>query len=376
MTAVSIGCAVAAALLFAISAALQQSVARTASLAAPARGPARWLPALALLRRLAGDRLWLAGWVANVGGFVLHAVALHLGSIGVVQALMTLQLLFALPLARLRHRARRTRPRDWVGTGLVSSGLVTLIASGVPASHPRDADLPLAAVVAVVAIGTLLGLARLAGRRAQLRSALVAIAAGCCFCCTAVQVVVITATLPHLGWAIVGLALSTGTGGLLVQDAFASGSLPTALTSMTVTDPVLSYLAGVALFRAVIPPGAVPLLVVAAGLVVAGVTVLANSPTLHDERGSPPSSRDDGDPPRSSHDERDPAPPHAHDPTGPHEQDPTAARHEHDPTGPHGHGSPPPHRGGTGSPLPRRRQEVPRPAGASRAGEVPATRAV
>src|SRR5256885_1071786 len=136
MTAVSIGCAVVAALLFAVSAALQQSVARTASLAAPASGPLRWLPALALLRGLARGRAW------------------------------------------------------------------------------------------------------------------VAMAAGCCFCGPAVRVVVIRAALPHLSWAIVGLALSTGSGGLLVQDAFASGSLPTALTSMTVTDPVLSYLAGVALFRA------------------------------------------------------------------------------------------------------------------------------
>ena len=283
MTALSIGCAVVAAMFFAVSAALQQAVARSASLAAPATGLARWLPAVALLRRLAGNRLWLAGWVTNVCGFLLHAVALHLGSIGVVQALMTLQLLFALPLARLRHRAQRTRPRDWLGTILVSSGLITLVVSGVPVSHPRQADLPVAAIVAVVVIGTLVVAARLAGRRAQLRSALVAIAAACCFTCTAVQVVVITATLPHLTWAMVGLVLSTGTGGILAQDAFASGSLPTALTSMTVTDPVLSYLAGVLLFGAVVPVSAIPLLVVAAVLVVAGVSVLANSPTLHDE---------------------------------------------------------------------------------------------
>src|SRR4051794_8044850 len=101
MTAVSICCAVVAALFFAVSAALQQSAARTAALAAPATGPARWLPALALLRGLARNRWWLAGWAANICGFALHAVALHLGSIGAVQALMTLQLLFALPLARL-----------------------------------------------------------------------------------------------------------------------------------------------------------------------------------------------------------------------------------------------------------------------------------
>jgi hypothetical protein len=75
-------------------------------------------------------------------------------------------------------------------------------------------------------------------------------------------------------------------GSLLVQDSFASGSLPTALTAMTITDPLVSSIVGAVLFDA-IPPAGVELAVglPASGLLIAaGVVVLANSATLHDER--------------------------------------------------------------------------------------------
>jgi hypothetical protein len=110
---------------------------------------------------------------------------------------------------------------------------------------------------------------------------------------TAVFVVLVTDDLDRLGlvatvfdWPLYGVAMSTVCGGLLVQEAFASGSLPTALTAMTIADPTASFLAGMLLFDATAPSGvgAVFGIPIAGALAAVGVTVLANSPTLHDER--------------------------------------------------------------------------------------------
>jgi hypothetical protein len=95
--------------------------------------------------------------------------------------------------------------------------------------------------------------------------------------------VLTTDDLPHVGWPLPCVMLSTLTGGLLAQDAFASGSLPTALTAMTITDPTTSYVAGAVLVNVAYTPHPIPL-GFAAALVTSGVILLANSPTLHDER--------------------------------------------------------------------------------------------
>ncbi|MFI9505443.1 DMT family transporter [Nocardia sp. NPDC052566] len=287
--------ALLAALLFAASAALQQAAARQAATAA---GQGRWLTIIGILRALLTDRRWLAGQGANVAGFAVHATALRLGAISVVQALLVVQLLFALPMAAAR-RGRGLLGRDWAGTILVCAGLILLVAQGVPAHSAVQPELlPGAGVGVFIAVIVLVAAGRLAGST-QLRSALLAIAAGCCFATTAVLVVVATSALPQLSWALLGIPVSTCIGGLLTQEAYARGSLPTALTAMTITDPVLSYAAGATLFTVVTHPHPLPL-ACAALPVIAGVAVLANSPTLHDERlrepdpGAPDLSRTPG----------------------------------------------------------------------------------
>jgi hypothetical protein len=299
--AASIAAALVAALLFAVSATLQQHAARAAALAAPplSDGPAHRrapvLPVLGLLARLARDRWWLLGWLTNILGFTAHASALHLGSIAVVQAVLVVQLLFALPLATLRTRARPLR-RDWLGTSAVCAGVILLLAvrGQVPQTTARRADILWVVVVAAGLILALLITARAVRAHAQTRTALVAVAAGCCFALTAAFVVFVTADLARRGlvatafdWPVLGLAASTALGGLLVQDAFAGGSLPTALTAMTITDPVASWVVGAVVFDARAPAGLATVVSCAAAgaVVVFGVALLASSPTLHDERG-------------------------------------------------------------------------------------------
>lgn len=295
MAYLSIVLALLAALLFAVSASLQQGAAQAAT-AGTIAGERRWawLPAVGLLAQLVRSPRWLAGWAVNVVGFGTHAVALHVGSITVVQALLVVQLLFALPLSTM-HTGDLPARRDWLATVAVCAGLAILLTvrGTVPQTTARRAAVPWLVLVAGALILALVAAARLVRRRTQTRTALVAVAAGLCFCVTAVFVVLATDDLSRrplltavLDWQLVGLVASTVLGGLLAQDAFASGSLPTALTAMAVTDPVASWVTGALVFDLHPPAGATALLGSAAAglLVVAGVALLANSPTLHEQR--------------------------------------------------------------------------------------------
>jgi hypothetical protein len=293
MPVLSILLALAGASAFALATVLQQGSARSTALQTGAASRRGWLPVLGILGRLLRDRRWLVGWVVNVIGFGCHVLALHLGAIAVVQAVLVLQLLGALLIAAARH-SLRPKPRDWVGAVAVCSGIVTLVLlRGGVEQHvaSQRAVLSYGGIAAAVIVG-LVGVARLLRRRVQTRSALVAVAAGIGFSTTAAFIVVVTADISEFGlvgvfgWPLVGIVVSSTVGMLLVQDAFAGGSMPTSVTAMTITDPICSAVVGAVLFDAV-PPHGLELVIglpVAGMLVVTGVVLLANSPTLHDER--------------------------------------------------------------------------------------------
>ncbi|GAA4258281.1 hypothetical protein GCM10022255_078380 [Dactylosporangium darangshiense] len=244
--------AVLAAAMFAVSAAMQQ---RAAQRAAPdVHDRALPVRVLLLVRRLVRDRWWLAGWVLNVAAFAAHAVALHLGSLTVVQALLVTQLLFAM------FTLRRPPARAWLGTVAVCAGLALLVVArpAVPQTLNR-ADVAPAVGVAAAVMVAFVGLAHLLPKRteARLRGALAGVAAGVCTCLTAVFVVLVADTLTRDGvpalahdWSMLGLIASTSASGLLTQDAFAAGSLPTALTAISIADPVSSAVFDATVFHA------------------------------------------------------------------------------------------------------------------------------
>jgi drug/metabolite transporter (DMT)-like permease len=293
-----------AALLFAGSAALQQVAAhRTASSAAAAREPAMtasaqhwttWLPVVTLLHRLVRDRLWLFGWLSNLAGFFAQAAALHFGSISVVQPLLVAQLLFALPLGTMLSHRRMLR-RDWFGAASVCGGLIILLSvrGAVPKiGDPDRQHVLLATAAAIVLVVGLVAAGRSVQEQPQLRSALVSVAAGICFCMSAVFITLTTADLIHRGvgatavdWPGYALAAAALLGLLLEQDAFAAGSLPTAVAAMTITNPIASYLAGLYVFASKPPhtPGALAGVASAGLLVIVGVLALAQSPNVHEE---------------------------------------------------------------------------------------------
>jgi len=316
-----------AALLFAAAAAFQQAAAhRTAVVAAraasrpgPRRGRwIRWLPVLGFLAPLVRDRLWLLGWVTNLVGFMVQGAALHFGSISVVQPLLVAQLLFALPLASLRSR-RPLLGRDWFGAAAVCAGLVVLLSVRGAAPESGQATrshVLLAVAAAAVLVAGLVAAGHTVRAQAQFRAALISVAAGICFAMSAVFITLTSASLVDRGvgatatdWPGYALACSTLLGLLLEQDAFAAGSLPTAVAAMTITNPVASYLAGGLAFDVTAPgsPGALAGVASAGLLLIVGVIALSQSPSVHEEyarpsqrpapaRGRPPAPRRSGAP--------------------------------------------------------------------------------
>lgn len=102
----AVGCALVAAILFAVASVAQQQVAEQVPHGTP------------LVRTLLGSRRWWAGVAGDGGGYAMQVMALALGAVLIVQPILVSSLVFALPLAaRYRrtvdcrvpryHRARR-----------------------------------------------------------------------------------------------------------------------------------------------------------------------------------------------------------------------------------------------------------------------------
>ena len=90
-----------------------------------------------ILVELAHHRLWVGGIVVMFVGNGLQAAALGVGSLAVVEPVLTTSLLFALPLSAAwrRERLRRT---EWAGAIMVSAGLGVVLGVGSPTAGRSD----------------------------------------------------------------------------------------------------------------------------------------------------------------------------------------------------------------------------------------------
>ncbi|HKT03580.1 MAG TPA: DMT family transporter [Rugosimonospora sp.] len=246
-------------------------------------------PLLSLVRRLVRTPLWLFGWVTNLVGFLIQAVALHYGSVALVQPLLVTQLLFALPLASAWNR-RWPAALDWLGGIAICAGVVVFLAvRGVaPFSEEPDRQRVVFAGLAAAMLVALLVVVS-AGRPPLVHATLIAVASGLCFAMSAVLIKLTAEDLLQRGvpatavdWPGYALAVSTLSGLLLEQGAFAAGSLSAAVAAMTITNPLVSYVIGVFAFGAEPPtsPGALAGLAGSGALLCIGVVTLAHSASV------------------------------------------------------------------------------------------------
>ena len=174
--------AVSAAALFAVAAALQH---RSAGLIS-ARGQGQVARIAGFAPRTLRHPLWIAGSLASLAGFGLHALALRDGPLTLVQPLLVTGVIFALPLRQILER-RRPRYSELGWAVALALGLAVFILVSTPAaSVSKTADLR-PAVICVAAIALCIPGCCVAGRRATGSAAAAALgtAAGLAFAATA-----------------------------------------------------------------------------------------------------------------------------------------------------------------------------------------------
>lgn len=229
---------------------------------------------------------WLLGYAADWSAFGCEAFALSLGSLIVVQPLLSSGLLFALLIdARWFHRPMSRR--DWFAAGALTFGLVAFIAAGAPDGGVDRGDVSdwliwgtPAAVLVVV--GIVAGFQTSGTRRAVL----FALTTGAAYGLTAALT---KSTMSLLGdgivpvitaWEPYALAAFAGIGMLANQSAFQAGALTAAMPTQVCTAQVIGVALGVAVFQEHLSTDTVlewAVVALAVGAMATGVIQLARS---------------------------------------------------------------------------------------------------
>lgn len=291
--AIAVMLALTSALLFATSNVVEQRVA--------AEAPPDQSLRPGLLVTLARRPAWLAGFVADVGGYGAQAAALAFGALIVVAPLLACGLLFSL-LLDAAVNGRRLSRFD-VGAGLLlCAGLGVFLGIGAP-TEGRFGAAASSWAPALVVVGLVVGLAVLARRRAEgpVRASMFGLAAGMTFGVNAALTKVVVHVLADhpvsvlWHWELYGLAACSIGGLLLVQSAFQAGSLAAALPALEVAEPLVATVVGLAILgerlhahdngdRAVIAAAALAMLL---GLVSLARSRAAHSPPQVDRAADP-----------------------------------------------------------------------------------------
>ncbi|MFG1989804.1 DMT family transporter [Actinoplanes sp. NPDC048988] len=226
---------------------------------------------------------WAAALLLTAGGVGLHVVALDFGTVAVVQALGTLTLLFALPIARLRYGVRISAAA-WADAMLTVAGLAVIMSLSVESGRPAlltTAEGRELSLITVGAVGVLTLLAWRCGPR--MRGVLLAAAAGTAFGISSVlsKAVIGTVTdggLRSVSIFVLAMVVLFAIGGyLLGQFSYRGAGLAAPLATVSVSNPIVAAIAGVVVFDEAFRSGTVGVVVVAAAALVmtAGVIGLA-----------------------------------------------------------------------------------------------------
>jgi hypothetical protein len=273
-TAVLLG--VMSACAFAASNALQHRVAGTV--------PADVNRALSVLAFLARKPLWLIATMISTCALLLHAVALRQGSISLVQPLMLLGVVLAVPLrAALELQLPKWRELRAVLVTMIGLGALLWCASPAPShSHPSNSAAALLVLAGVGgALCVLRTTKRMAGRpRAQ--AAALGATAGVMFGLTAgllkmVGSVLSTGRIVDVVPALIGLVVAGVLGTAMNQRAYQLAPLSVSMPLVNVVDVVVAVAFGAVVFHE-LPghrPDALLIQAVALGCLVVGLRQIA-----------------------------------------------------------------------------------------------------
>jgi drug/metabolite transporter (DMT)-like permease len=289
--------------LFAVLAACANAVSSVLQRKAGRRVPQGENLSLRLIGSLLHQPVWFGGILAVTAGFLLQAAALGNGQLSVVEPVLVVELPFTLLLATRVFHVRLHR-REWGAAIAMSAGLAGLLYALSPSDgKPEDVRwytwvIGIGINLAFIAAMTVWGRRGPAGRgphsrqSSALQAAVFAVGAGAAFGLTAALIKGMTSTFSRgmgvllTSWQLYGMIVAGAGAMFLVQSAMNAGRLVAAQPGLTLTDPIVSIVWGVFVFREQVRTGWFLAMAVAGGLVMVGaVLVLARSPVLAGESG-------------------------------------------------------------------------------------------
>jgi drug/metabolite transporter (DMT)-like permease len=206
----------------------------------------------ALLLHLLRRPLWLVGIGAMIVGNLLQAAALGIGGLTLVEPVIVLSLLFALPLGAALSR-QMMRRGEWVAAIAVSVGVAVLILISQPTETTRVGDpvswtLAGAATAGATAILVSVGLKY----DGVPRAVSFAISAGLLLGLSDATTKSLFDLVNHHGtgvlltsWQTYALVATAVYALLLSQDAYKAAPLPASLPPITVVEPIVGMVIGV-----------------------------------------------------------------------------------------------------------------------------------
>lgn len=263
--------ALAAALLFALGSALQHRSSESARLTG-----ARLADLSAFVRSVLHHPAWALALLVEAVGLGLHAIALHVGTLVLVQPVLVSTVVFALAVRRRLDRDKLAGPEMGWAVVLTVGLAVFLVTATPPHDTAHRADLVPA--VAVSAFSVLAVVAAAVGSRftsGSRRAMLLGAGAGVTFADVAALIKTSGDILVSHGfdgmvtsWPFWGVLVVGGTGVVLNQLAFQAGPLSASLPAIQTIDPILSVVLGVVVYDEQLRHGLLPLGAEVVGLVV------------------------------------------------------------------------------------------------------------
>lgn len=270
---VAVPCAVAAAVLFGVSTAMQHQSAHNHG----------QIDARQLVRLLVDPR-WMRSLLAGAAALALESVALATGPVVLIQPVLVLALPVSLPFNRLLGGPRPGRA-DYLACVTI---LLALAGFFAVVGSPGDADpvslraIVLLEVVALVAAVVIC--AAVTGGGTALRAGVVGGVSGALLGIGGVLISIVSAHGLESGArlaALIGVLVVGGTGGTLLQVSFQIGSLGASYPASLAASPLVAVLLGGTFLHENVRSSTPALLAYLAALVaiVVGAVRLANSPS-------------------------------------------------------------------------------------------------
>jgi drug/metabolite transporter (DMT)-like permease len=240
-----------------------------------------------LLVRLAGRPGWLLGSALDGVGYLFQFLALRRGSLSLVEPILVLSLVFALPVAAsLDHR--RIKRTEVVPALLIVVGVSLFLGAARPGVGRPDAS-GVAWVVLSIVIALLCGAMALGASRGSRQRAALLLAAGSGTAFGYVAAVTErTGHLLNLGvlhalssFAPYALVVAAVAALLLTQSSFHAGVLRLSLPTLTISQPLVAVVIGLVVFGERIDTEGLALVSELVGVVcmTVGVFALTRSPT-------------------------------------------------------------------------------------------------